>query len=125
MINVQELLELIEDKKIDELWTAYKDSEIPNKLVRVVLEFFYKEAIALDSLCQSAIPPGPYCYFGSRAPGDKSYRRCPFWQKEIEPNGDEYGVCLYLAERDCALLWDQCKICGINDDPEEDGYDED
>ena len=76
---------------------------------------------------ESVIPKGDYCY-------DKN-GCCPYWEMKyeeiekiydergnrfviVEENG-EFGYCHFLEEKDCILLWDQCKICGINEYSEE------
>ena len=63
------------------------------------------------------IPKGPYCYFGSRNPADKSYKPCPFWDLRGENN--EFGYCSHLDRGDdtgALCLADQVKECGINYD---------
>lgn len=79
------------------------------------------------------IPSGPYCYHGSRAPGDNTYKICPFWELRTiehgEFKGETFGYCLLIKMGDFShkendettlLLKDQCKECGINNDYEED-----
>ncbi len=66
---------------------------------------------------EKMIPPGPYCYFGSRNPADKSYKACPFWDLRGEDN--RYGYCSHLDRGDDSedatlCLFDQVKECGIN-----------
>ena len=34
---------------------------------------------------------------------------------ELDHKGED-GYCYFLEESDCILLWDQVKICGINED---------
>jgi len=72
---------------------------------------------------QEAIPPGPYCYFGSRNPADKSYKPCPYWKWVSKRK----ARCAYLDIEDDVedehgyeplALWDQLKECGINDGDE-------
>jgi len=131
-MTYQEIQLLIKEKDFDGLWQAYMDAEIPENLFHNVLKSFYAEIERLDDLCQMAIPEGPYCYFGSRSPGDKSYRYCPLWDKDETKPRQEDGICHYLETADweewekdnghIPLLWDQCKECGINDDIEEDDY---
>lgn len=60
---------------------------------------------------KSVIPKGIYCY--------DEERRCPYWEFHKNDIDEEYGYCHYLEEYDGLLLWDQCKICGINDELEE------
>lgn len=90
------------------------------------------------------IPRGDYCYFGSRAPGNKKYRRCPYWRTIDDWPEQADGYCDYLGYGDMdtntdenhiltnmktgekipasempfgiGLLWDQCKECGIKDE---------
>lgn len=67
---------------------------------------------------ESVIPKGCYCY-------DKN-GVCPYWEmienideEEYHPineENEEIGYCWFLEEGDHILLWDQCKICGKNDD---------
>jgi hypothetical protein len=78
-----------------------------------------------------AVPAGPYCYFemlrmGQDANGAPIMRTvpCPFWA--ANPNAPEqgYGYCARLRTGDwveggTALLWDQCKECGVNDDADD------
>ena len=54
----------------------------------------------------AAIPLGDYCY-------DEN-GRCPYWSL-VETPDEEEGYCAFLDEYDWLLLWDQCKICGINE----------
>lgn len=65
------------------------------------------------------IPEGPYCYFGSRAPGDKKYKPCPHW----EWLGHGRARCNLLKVEDDVeddkgrtplCLWDQVKECYYN-----------
>lgn len=74
-----------------------------------------------DATLEQNIPPGPYCYFGSRAPGDPDYKPCPHWRKLADYEEQLNGYCTYLKlgdymEDGTLLLWDQVKECGINDD---------
>lgn len=67
------------------------------------------------------IPKGPYCYFGSRNPSDKSYKPCPYWSLR---GADRDGYCSFLEIGDhdpngSLCLWDQVKECGINCDYED------
>lgn len=65
------------------------------------------------SQLQKAIPKGIYCY--------DAHGICPFWESRIIIEDGEKcttGYCYYLQEEDCTLLWDQCKVCGINEDME-------
>ena len=71
----------------------------------------------------TVIPKGVYCY--------DCHGVCPYWgmrYKDVEmgydergnprmvlENNEEYGYCHFLDKEDCILLWDQCKICGINE----------
>jgi len=60
----------------------------------------------------SVIPKGCYCY---------DEENCPYWDRSSKHNEQDNGYCWYLEEgdwqeRSAGLLWDQCKICGINDD---------
>lgn len=68
---------------------------------------------------ESVIPHGCYCY------DEKGV--CPYWELVEEPNEEQedymainddvesWGYCWFLEEKDCILLWDQCKICGVKD----------
>ena len=87
------------------------------------------------------IPDGHYCYSGSRAPGDKNYRPCPFWSMRKDKDDKSFGYCSYLEKGDndftrtipvlkkgqpvtykketsAGLLWDQVKECRSNNDEE-------
>lgn len=62
-----------------------------------------------------AIPHGPYCY-GSLSPMDERgimrvHGKCPYW----ESRGERLAYCRYLQQEDDFILWDQVKICGVND----------
>lgn len=64
------------------------------------------------------IPHGPYCY-ASIAPMDENGRMkisgmCPYWERR----GEQNAYCAYLREEDDLMLWDQVKICGVNDEAE-------
>lgn len=62
------------------------------------------------------IPYGSYCY-------DEN-GRCPYWSmhRVVDEFGEgEEGYCALLKESDCILLWDQCKVCGHNEDWEDAG----
>ena len=57
-----------------------------------------------------AIPFGDYCYDENGV--------CPYWSlvEVLDETGiGEGGYCLFLDEFDSILLWDLCKICGINE----------
>ena len=43
------------------------------------------------------IPPGQYCYFGSRAPNDEVYRSCPYWSVRKDWPKQADGYCSYLG----------------------------
>lgn len=66
------------------------------------------------------IPEGCYCYHGSRAPGDKNYRACPYWSISKDPEKGLVGSCSFLNRTDGEsgfdLLWDQVKECGEKDE---------
>lgn len=86
------------------------------------------------------IPDGHYCYSGSRDPGDKNYKPCPFWSMRKDSKGEPFGYCSFLEKGDneftstmpvlkkgnpvtyvtdtwAGLLWDQVKECGsVKDD---------
>lgn len=57
---------------------------------------------------------------------DSWLKVCPYW-KQLKYK-DEYGnpltYCKYCkvadTEQSLLLLWDQCKICGVNEDLEDD-----
>jgi len=74
---------------------------------------------------EEVIPFGPYCYFGSRNPADKTYKPCPYWEFVPAENEDERykGRCNHLNITDgdsgFDLLWDQVKECDINYDYDE------
>jgi len=61
------------------------------------------------------VPKGPYCYFSSRG----KRKLCPYY-REFWPTDDwqdHVSYCRYLDETEWdALLFDQCKICGIKKD---------
>lgn len=64
----------------------------------------------------SVIPYGCYCYDENGL--------CPYWS--MISVTDEHGTCDeghcgLLRESDCILLWDQCKVCGHNEDDEDAG----
>ena len=72
---------------------------------------------------KASIPLGPYCYkhVGMIENGIK-IKPCPFWQpieEEVEGKKELVsGYCRLLEREDMALLGNQCKICGINEDEE-------
>ena len=62
------------------------------------------------------IPHGIYCY------GLKC--RCPHWDIDLTKPDQDNGMCRLLGVNDweddgIGMLWDQLKICGINDEMEE------
>lgn len=64
---------------------------------------------------KKTIPRGPYCYtFVERVDNGYMAQLCPYWRST---SGND-GRCDLLKVSDFILLWDQVKICGIN---EEDG----
>lgn len=78
-------------------------------------------------LTELVIPEGPYCYrpLGPMAvPPEGGLPRmpiklCPYWHSERRADGsiDERGAyCQYMDEYDPIILWDQVKICGVNDE---------
>jgi hypothetical protein len=86
-------------------------------------------------LDESVIPKGIYCY--SYDENDKIIM-CPYWRCIKERDGQENGWCDYLGMGDkeiiaeggyqlviknekfgnfgFSFLWDQCKMCNINND---------
>jgi hypothetical protein len=81
----------------------YKISSLP----------FPKEyAIEMLKVLHQQIPKGLYCY------DEKGL--CPFWEAIKGKPEQENGYCHYLNWGDWmpngGLLWDQCKLCGINED---------
>jgi len=69
------------------------------------------------------IPYGMYCYDlieGTNKWGFPNTKNCPFWDRNPTKEEQNWGYCHYLKQGDWmdnswGLLWDQCKICGIND----------
>jgi len=64
------------------------------------------------------VPKGPYCYFGSGAPGSKSFRPCPYYRAIwlTKKGEDHISYCRYMDNTNFDFdLYDQCKICGIKD----------
>jgi len=69
----------------------------------------------------SIIPEGVYCYNRVEiSQGKTKLYLCPYYSKHLLYDEQENGFCLYLDQGDWenpgafALLWDQCKECGIN-----------
>lgn len=64
---------------------------------------------------KACIPSGIYCYDANGV--------CPFWGKDHTKPDQENGICRLLGMNDWEggdkLLWDQVKLCGINEDMEE------
>jgi len=62
---------------------------------------------------ESKIPEGIYCYDENGL--------CPYWSKALDKPHQENGFCAFLnigdwqEEAGFALLWDQVKLCGINE----------
>lgn len=46
------------------------------------------------------IPTGIYCYSGSCAPGSKTFKICPYWEKMDDRPEQENGYCKYLRKGD-------------------------
>ena len=74
--------------------------------------------------CAKLIPEGNYCYgIKTLEDGFATKRTCPFWDRLVDFPKQSNGYCHYLKQGDwqggLALLWDQCKCCGVN------GYKED
>lgn len=93
------------------------------------------------------VPRGDYCYKGSRAPNNKKYKECPYWDYIEELPEQESGYCHYLKYGDndinndenrilidmktgekipapempitIGLLWDQVKECRLKPNWEE------
>ena len=61
------------------------------------------------------VPEGMYCYTRWSNETIGCTFPCPYWTWK---NGDAW--CNLIQETDSILLWDQCKICGINEDSEDD-----
>ena len=59
---------------------------------------------------KTVIPRGIYCY-------DKV--NCPYWDNAENEENQGNGFCWFLMEGDWTNgggeLWDQCKICGVNE----------
>jgi len=136
-MTYEEIQSLIKNKKFDQLLIGYLQADIPESMLHTLLKEFHKEIKRLDSLCQMAIPNGPYCYegIGHDADGVRRIKCCPFWDSDPSKGEQEFGICHYLEMNDweewqaenghIPLLWDQCKECGINDNPDDDGYEDD
>jgi len=64
------------------------------------------------------IPKGFYCY--TRLKNGK-LKICPYWSKNNSKPKQNNGYCAYLEKGDweyskgITLLWDMCKMCGINE----------
>lgn len=84
--------------------------------------------VSSETQLKDLIPVGPYCYeileveqaADSGMPVIRT-KRCPFHQRVLQApdcEGNVYwdGECTLLGEKDNALLFDFCKICGINED---------
>jgi len=67
-------------------------------------------------MCHLEIPTGIYCYDGRG--------KCPYWGLDAQKPKHANGTCGFLHVADDAeedyLLWDQVKLCGINDELEDD-----
>lgn len=86
---------------------ANKDSTIKFTPMRA------DEMARLFDSAHSVIPSGPYCY-GAKGP-------CPYWGMSEDQENQDNGYCALLKQGDwehdgIALLWDQCKACGVNED---------
>jgi hypothetical protein len=79
---------------------------------------------------ESVIPMGIYCHGPIVQDPNNSMilrcpERCPYWALNPREESQNNGYCSFLAEGDwysresLGLLWDACKICGINEDLEE------
>ena len=71
----------------------------------------------IDHIIQlrSLIPSGVYCYDENGT--------CPFFElRKVVVDGEEgeTGYCAYIDLEDPIALWDQIKMCGINDDNDDD-----
>jgi hypothetical protein len=67
-------------------------------------------------LDESVIPKGIYCH--------DEQNICPYWSSRKDEYGDLIGCCKYLdtddeKEEGLSLLFEQCKMCGINEDLDE------
>jgi hypothetical protein len=66
---------------------------------------------------ENVIPDHLYCYSGGR--GTNKYKPCIFWYKDYNRTEMDSGYCALTRVADwdygCGLLWDQCKVCGINE----------
>jgi hypothetical protein len=67
------------------------------------------------------IPPGPYCYYGSRDPKDGNFKKCPYWRKVPGAPYQEDGGCTFLNTTDeksehIGLLFDRVKECRVKED---------
>jgi hypothetical protein len=74
---------------------------------------------AFESLqgASTVIPEGPYCYAivaienrDGNSPVIKT-KSCPY----LASTGDYGNYCAFTKITDDLLLWDSCKVCGVND----------
>lgn len=92
--------------KLNPLFIEYKQiiSEIHNKVKN------HPEVIPKDTI---------YCYTGI----GKTTKVCPYWTQSPFDTDQNNGVCMFMNKFDnsntLGLLWDQCKICGIEEGDEE------
>jgi hypothetical protein len=81
---------------------------------------FLNQVELTQKQCAKLIPEGNYCY-GAKTleDGFVTKRTCPFWAKLVDFPKQSNGYCHYLKQGDwqggLALLWDQCKCCGVNE----------
>jgi len=71
----------------------------------------------------SVIPFGQYCYTDLTPDGPNlKIKLCPYWSLNKEREYQENGYCSYLEvgdwqeEAGFGLLWDQVKLCNINEE---------
>lgn len=107
-----------------EAWQAGYESQLdvlnPYEVEAGDLHQFWEEGRKARLSDVKDIPVGCYCYHGSRAPGDKLYKPCPYWSIAKDPEKGLIGSCSFLSKTDGAsvfdLLWDQVKACDENND---------
>lgn len=111
--NIELLTLYMRPQTMDSLRVALLNSGDPE--LKLISEKIESQSMLLGSKDTQCIPEGIYCH----SMGEDNYT-CPYWSIAEDMPHQIDGYCKFLERGDWqidpghSLLWDQCKVCGIN-----------
>lgn len=103
----------IDKEKVPSFMLALANSTYP--ILKQVHDEIEGQSMCLDSKDTECIPNGMYCHSSKK---DDHYT-CPYWAIAEDMPYQMDGYCKFLERGDWqlgphSLLWDKCKVCGVN-----------